>query len=498
MSDSLLGFLTAAGSPAEKAAAVAETVFDTLPLFAARVARGCIVLNWFNRDVVASLLPKSNSVQVDEVYQHLEALPFIESIPKGLAFHDLTRSGLLEKYSENQPTLLMEVARKAAPAYAAHPGDDVTTGEALYCHIVAGQQHQAIQLLDTLIMNAGARRDWQYLAGILHVQEQAENLSFVSPLPRTALHWLIRGISHASQRDLAGAIVDFDNAIDLEPTNAAAYHLRGMMRHELGDRDNALVDFNHAIDLNPADAAVYYNRGTTYQQLGDLRRAITDFDRVVELRPEHAPAFNNRGIARAELGDLHGAIADFNCAIQIDPQYAIALNNRANAHASHGDLNIAIHDYTHAIELNPVYAIAYNNRGMARYELGDLAGAIADYSEAIRINPQFAAAYNNRGIAHYELDNREAALADYDRAIELNPQLTGLDNERVLVRKAQGDLAAAEVDFRTAILRTESRLDADDVSSNIDLMVRVARLDQEFGNIQSTDSDIEDALRILD
>jgi len=53
------------------------------------------------------------------------------------------------------------------------------------------------------------------------------------------------------------AIADFDNAIDLDPADPAAYGLRGLAYSELGETDRAIADLEKALSFyaDPADKA---------------------------------------------------------------------------------------------------------------------------------------------------------------------------------------------------------------------------------------------------
>ena len=121
-----------------------------------------------------------------------------------------------------------------------------------------------------------------------------------------------------------GVIIRFDSG-------SIAYSNRGVAKKAKGDLAGAIADYNRAIELDPKYAAAYYNRGLAKKAKGDLDGAIADYNRAIELDPKLAIAYNNRGIAKEAKGDLDGAIADYNRAIELDPKLAIASNNRGNA-----------------------------------------------------------------------------------------------------------------------------------------------------------------------
>src|SRR2546421_2931380 len=118
MDDFVLQKLQATGDPAEKAAIIAEFILDQLPEEVARVARYCVILHWFDQSIVESLLQDTplTQAEIEEVYNQVRSLPFIETLNWGLTIQDLTREGLLHLYIETRPELLRTAAKLAAPA----------------------------------------------------------------------------------------------------------------------------------------------------------------------------------------------------------------------------------------------------------------------------------------------------------------------------------------------------------------------------------------------
>jgi len=107
-----------------------------------------------------------------------------------------------------------------------------------------------------------------------------------------------RGMFHASRDEYNEAIVDFNEAIELNPRDALAYLFRGKVYGALGKYNEAIVDLSKAIELNPRDVLAYYNRGKTYSLVGDSTRAVQDLSKAIKLNPEARsladdPAFDN-------------------------------------------------------------------------------------------------------------------------------------------------------------------------------------------------------------
>lgn len=86
-----------------------------------------------------------------------------------------------------------------------------------------------------------------------------------------------------------------------------------------GDYDEALVNCNQAVELDPKYATAYGWRGTVYSGKGNLDQAIADYSKAIELNPGYAYAYNHRGRLYREKGLKPQAIADFEKYLQLDP-----------------------------------------------------------------------------------------------------------------------------------------------------------------------------------
>ncbi|BAY07086.1 tetratricopeptide repeat protein [Calothrix sp. NIES-2098] len=267
---------------------------------------------------------------------------------------------------------------------------------------------------------------------------------------------------------------------EYEPDLNQFYENLGDKSFEQGESDTAIVNYNQALQLNPHNAEVYYKRGMVRYHLGDYEGAIADYTQVIQINLNHSKAYNQRGLARYQLGEYQAAIEDYTQAIRINPHVAVTYKNRADARSHLGDAQGAIEDYTQAIKINPHYAItnknsnisryllleqqkftqaikidphdavAYYNRGQARADLGDYEGTIADYTQAIKINPNYVDAYYSRGNTHFDLGNYQAAIIDYTQAIKLNTNYVDAYYNRGHARFSLGDKQGALEDFQKA------------------------------------------------
>jgi curved DNA-binding protein CbpA len=74
----------------------------------------------------------------------------------------------------------------------------------------------------------------------------------------------------------ATPIPDVPKARDFGANDARYYRERGVLAYRSGDLYLALVDFDLAIDLNPSFSDAYIDRGIVFHRMGDLKRAFAD------------------------------------------------------------------------------------------------------------------------------------------------------------------------------------------------------------------------------
>jgi tetratricopeptide (TPR) repeat protein len=273
--------------------------------------------------------------------------------------------------------------------------------------------------------------------------------------------FILSGFEQVSKSNLAGSIVTFTKAIELNPKLVTPRFWRGACRLLMGEARGAVEDLSAAISLNPKKLEAYMYRGSAYAKLGDRIKAIADLDQALMLSPQSDVVYGNRCGLKFRLRDFTGAIADCDRAIKLSPKTGSHYNSRGSAYYQLNRYSEALADQNIAIKLSPQDKIFHVNRGLAKMSLGDNKGAIIDYNTALKSkhNPQIAAEiYAARARAKKELQDRKGALADYNRAISLfgaasrveNLNLPNAHYDRGLVKVELGDKQGAIVDLRVA------------------------------------------------
>jgi hypothetical protein len=86
---------------------------------------------------------------------------------------------------------------------------------------------------------------------------------------------------------------------------------KAMMDAKLGLFESVIVDCDEALRLDSSDAVAHNFRGFALYSLNRNREAVSEFSEAIRLRPDYADAYLNRGNVKVALHDDQNANADF-------------------------------------------------------------------------------------------------------------------------------------------------------------------------------------------
>jgi tetratricopeptide (TPR) repeat protein len=132
-------------------------------------------------------------------------------------------------------------------------------------------------------------------------------------------------------------------------------HSRGTSLVNRGMYDQAIVELNNAIQINPNSDSAYYDRGRAWSGKGYIDKAISDYTKAIEINSAGTiqVAYNNRGQEYEKRGDIDQALSDYTKGIEAVPNpsfsgfrmfKATLLINRLNIYISRKEYDKAWKD----------------------------------------------------------------------------------------------------------------------------------------------------------
>jgi len=120
---------------------------------------------------------------------------------------------------------------------------------------------------------------------------------------------------------------------------------RGFAYHRLGDLNNAIVDYDEALQLNPQDSYALYNRALILDSRGSDFNALSDYNASLKVRPDNFDGFINRGMLFLRNGRPVEAGNDFSKAHELKPSDTSVLAYRGLSYALQKDRSRAAQDF---------------------------------------------------------------------------------------------------------------------------------------------------------
>src|SRR5690606_12219467 len=132
------------------------------------------------------------------------------------------------------------------------------------------------------------------------------NSSLVSDPKNGALH-IKKASLHTALGEYQTAKNSLTTAIELNPDPGALffmYYRRGDLNYRLQLLEESIIDFSNAIQLEPRYEWAYLDRGMALADIGKLVDAQKDFLKALELVPDWGDALYCLGISYLDQGEL--------------------------------------------------------------------------------------------------------------------------------------------------------------------------------------------------
>ena len=220
----------------------------------------------------------------------------------------------------------------------------------------------------------------------------------------------------------------------INPKYVNAYNNRGLLRARAGDLENAVIDFTEAMMLDPLNPKYYQHRHDVYVRLSAFDKAGADEQKYVWLErlsqlnvlvvksPADSEVLVQRARHHLKVDDDDKAVRDLDRALVVNPRSASALVERAVIRARWKEYQQALSDAESALAVEPSQR-AFSARGDACLGLKDYDRAIESFAEARRIDPAVAEAYYRKSQILQTSGEAVRAAETLERALALDPDI---------------------------------------------------------------------------
>jgi len=192
-----------------------------------------------------------------------------------------------------------------------------------------------------------------------------------------------KGFEAFNSEQYEDAVCLFEQALDLNPDNVAAYSGIACTMIQINKYDEALGALSYALTLDHKNIQLYSDRGFTYELMELYDLANEDYDQAIELDPNCFDAYFGKGRILAFQGCSGRAIFLYNTARKINPHDAQLYYLRAIAYHRLKKISKAAADMDQAIQLDPSHGEYYFYLGKIKLlELHDVSGALLDFKKA--------------------------------------------------------------------------------------------------------------------
>lgn len=121
-----------------------------------------------------------------------------------------------------------------------------------------------------------------------------------------------RANSWSAEQNLPNAIMDWGEALKVDPDNLYALQNRAYHCSVAGDYRTAEKDFARALELDPTATNTWFKRGYMYLEREMYQNAIKDFEKALEIDPDNLEARTFRAVCLSDIGALDLAVIELD------------------------------------------------------------------------------------------------------------------------------------------------------------------------------------------
>jgi tetratricopeptide (TPR) repeat protein len=356
-----------------------------------------------------------------------------------------------------------EYAIEEARSYLAAKPDSTQTRILLAQSLVILRRMDAALSELNAIPESEVNADVLYALGRVHLgmnndQEARRYLTMANELMPTH-HDILRNLVRLDQKEgrFAESVARVAAASEAEADSAKLRTLSGLVALMDNRPADAEMAFQEAIELDPADAAGYEQLARLYAKTGRLNEAVTTYETAIKARPEDPNLHYFLGTLYSFGGAQDKAIERYEDAIKYGPDLAYPKNDLAYIYAESGkNLDRALDLAQDAKAALPDTATVADTLGWVLYKRGIPSAAISYLKEAVANSDGDITV---SGISLHHLAQAYEADGDAEKARQTLRRVLAALEEHAEQKRASGEPISPEPAWATEVRAMLKRLE---------------------------------------
>ncbi|HEV56643.1 MAG TPA: tetratricopeptide repeat protein [Phycisphaerales bacterium] len=255
--------------------------------------------------------------------------------------------------------------------------------------------------------------------------------------------------------ELDMALTQIQEAIDINPANAAWHFNKGLTLDALERFEEAVEAYLAALEIAPDDPEILNSLAVDYTRTGRYDKALAVFEHIQQIDPTFEPCYCNRIITYTEIDQHDKAEEMFYLAQQINPDCPICFYNIGNSLFSRGQFDRAIWCWKRTAMLEPTHPQINYRIAQAYWAANQPTDAEQYFLEELRTNPGDTDVILDFGLFLLRRGRYDAAREKFHRIRELAPDAAPPLFYLGEIERALGHADKAEDYYRSALTKSD-------------------------------------------